>query len=109
AAGVHGRQGPAANDRDVVTRELVLLQRLAHFQLNQVQELGVVYRIDLVEKDNNVGHVYLAGQQQVFARLRHRPVVGGDDKDRTIHLRGAGDHVLDVVGVAGAIDVGIVP
>src|SRR5204862_5348255 len=34
---------------------------------------------------------------------------GGHDQDRAIHLGGAGDHVLDVIGVAGAIDVGIVP
>src|SRR5262249_37642169 len=26
-----------------------------------------------------------------------------------VHLGGAGDHVLDVVGVAGAVDVGVVP
>jgi hypothetical protein len=28
--------------------------------------------------------------------------------DRAVHLGGAGDHVLDVVGVAGAVDVGVV-
>ena len=33
---------------------------------------------------------------------------GGDDQDRPVHLRRAGDHVLDVVGVAGAIDVRVV-
>jgi len=32
----------------------------------------------------------------------------GDDQDRAVHLGGAGDHVLDVVGVAGAVDVGVV-
>ena len=30
---------------------------------------------------------------------------GADDQDRAVHLRGSGDHILDVVGVAGAIDV----
>ena len=30
------------------------------------------------------------------------------DQDRAVHLRRAGDHVLDVVGVAGAIDVRVV-
>src|SRR5439155_24542760 len=44
----------------------------------------------------------------VLARLRHRTVGGGDDEDRAVHLRRAGDHVLDVVGVAGAVDVGVV-
>jgi hypothetical protein len=44
----------------------------------------------------------------VLARLRHRAVGGGDHEDRTVHLRGAGDHVLDVVGVTRAVDVRVV-
>ena len=36
------------------------------------------------------------------------PVGRGDDQDGAVHLRGAGDHVLDVVGVARAVDVGVV-
>jgi hypothetical protein len=44
----------------------------------------------------------------VLARLRHRAVGGGDDQDRAVHLRRAGDHVLDVVGVARAVDVRVV-
>ena len=44
----------------------------------------------------------------MLARLRHRPVVGADHQDRAIHLGGAGDHVLDVVGVARTIDVRVV-
>ena len=54
-------------------------------------------------------HADLTGEQEVFARLRHGAVVGGDDEDGAVHLGGAGDHVLDVVGVAGAVDVGVVP
>ena len=44
----------------------------------------------------------------MLARLGHGAVGGGDDQDRAVHLGGAGDHVLDVVGVAGAVDVGVV-
>ena len=32
-----------------------------------------------------------------------------DHEDRAVHLRCTGDHVLDVVGVTGAVDVGVVP
>ena len=35
-------------------------------------------------------------------------VGGGDDQDSAVHLGSTGDHVLDVVGVAGAVDVSIV-
>ena len=55
------------------------------------------------------GHADLAGQEDVLARLGHRAVGRGDDQDRAVHLGGAGDHVLDVVGVARAVDVGVVP
>jgi hypothetical protein len=44
----------------------------------------------------------------VLLGLRHRAVGGGDHEDRAVHLSGAGDHVLDVVGVTGAVDVRVV-
>ena len=44
----------------------------------------------------------------MFASLRHRSVSGIDDENRTVHLSGAGDHILDVVRVTRAIDVSIV-
>ena len=44
----------------------------------------------------------------MLTRLRHRAVGGGDHEDRAVHLGRAGDHVLDVVGVTGAVDVGVV-
>ena len=45
----------------------------------------------------------------MFASLRHGTVGRGDNQNRSIHLRRAGNHVLDVIGVTGAIDVGVVP
>jgi hypothetical protein len=50
----------------------------------------------------------LARQQDVLARLRHRAVGRVHHQDRAVHLRRAGDHVLHVVGVAGAVDVRVV-
>ena len=48
-------------------------------------------------------------EQDVLAGLRHRTVGRGDDEDGAVHLGRAGDHILDIVRVTGAIDVGIVP
>src|SRR6201999_3078778 len=55
-----------------------------------------------------VRHADLAGQQHVLLGLRHRAVGRGDHQDRAVHLRGTGDHVLDVVRVTGAVDVRVV-
>ena len=51
----------------------------------------------------------LARQQNVLLGLRHRTIGRRNHQNAAIHLRRAGDHVLDVVGVARAIDVRIVP
>ena len=84
-------------------------QQLAHFELDEVHQLRVVHRVDLVQRDDHVRHVDLLGEQHVLARLRHRAVDRADDQNRAVHLRRAGDHVLDVVGVARAVDVRVVP
>ena len=44
----------------------------------------------------------------MLAGLGHRAVRGGNHQDRAVHLRGAGDHVLDVVSMAGAVHVRVV-
>ena len=62
----------------------------------------------LVHEDDEGRDVDLAGEKDVLAGLGHRAVGGGDNKNSSVHLGGAGDHVLDVVGVAGAVDVSIV-
>src|SRR5258707_11084452 len=46
--------GPA-DHRRLVARKLVLGQKLAHLELNQVQKLGVVHNVDLVEEHHDVG------------------------------------------------------
>ena len=88
--------------------EVVLGEQLAHLQLHQLEQLLVVDHVDLVEEDDDVGHVDLAGEQDVLPGLRHGTVRRGHDQDRSVHLGGAGNHVLHVVGVARAVHVGVV-
>ena len=107
-AAVHRGQSRALDDRDVVARVVVGRQQLADFHLDQLQQLFVIHLVDLVQVDDHVGDADLAAQQDVLARLRHRAVGGVHDQDRAVHLGGTGDHVLDVVGVAGAVDVRVV-
>ena len=95
-------------DRYVVPGELVLGEELAHLQLHQLQQLGVVHHVGLVEEDHHGGDLHLAGEQDVLAGLGHGAVGGRYHQDGPVHLGGAGDHVLDVVGVARAVHVGVV-
>ncbi len=97
----------AGDERNVVARELVGGEQLADLDLDQLEQLVVIDHVRLVEEHDDVRHADLARQQDVLACLGHRAVGRGDDEDRAVHLRGAGDHVLDVVGVTGAIDVGV--
>ena len=88
--------------------KLYLREQLAHLELDELEQLGVVDHVDLVEEDDDVGHLDLAREEDVLAGLGHGPVGGGHHEDGAVHLGGPGDHVLDVVGVAGAVDVGVV-
>ena len=97
-----------ADDGGVVAGELVLVEQLADLELDQVEELLVVDHVGLVERDDDRRHADLAGEQHVLTRLGHRAVGGGDDEDRPVDLGGTGDHVLDVVGVSGHVDVRVV-
>ena len=103
------RQRRAPHHRDVVARKLVGRQQLAHLQLDQVQQLRVVDHVDLVHVHHQRRHPDLARQQDVLAGLRHRPVRRRHHQDRPIHLRRPGDHVLDVVGMARAVDMRVMP
>ena len=107
ALALERHQGRALDDRDIVAGEVVLRQKLANLELDEFEQLGIVDHVDLVHEHDKRGHADLAGEQDVLAGLRHRAVGGGHDEDRAIHLRGAGDHVLHIVGVAGAVDVGV--
>ncbi len=97
------------DDRHVVAGELVLGQQLTDLELDQVEELLVVDHVGLVQRHDDGRHTDLAGQQHVLTGLGHRAVGGGHHQDGAVDLGRTGDHVLDVVGVAGHVDVRVVP
>ena len=105
---LEGLQGRTDDDRHLVAGELVRGEQLAHLELDQVEQLRVVHHVRLVQEHHDVGHADLAGQQDVLARLGHRAVRRRHHQDGAVHLGRARDHVLDVVGVAGAVDVRVV-
>jgi hypothetical protein len=111
--GLQRLDGGALHDRHVVAVEPVLAQQVTQLHLDQLDHLGPVravrQHVDLVEEHHHRRDAHLAPEQDVLARLRHRTVRRAHHEDRAVHLRRSRDHVLDVVGVAGAVDVRVVP
>src|SRR5690606_36217595 len=101
-------QSGTHDDRGVVAREVIGVLQVANFHLDQFQQLGVVNHVGLVQEHDDVRNTNLTGQQDVLAGLRHGAVSSGANQDRAVHLGSTGDHVLDVVGVAGAVNVRVV-
>ena len=100
-------QGRDLDDRSVFV-EVLCSEELAHLHLDQLDDLVVINHVGLVQRDQDVRHADLTREQHVLAGLRHRAVGGGDHEDGAVHLRGTGDHVLDVVSVTGGVDVRVV-
>src|SRR5690606_25371583 len=105
---VQRHQRRTGDDRGVVSLEIVQVKRRPHLHLYQLEQRGVVHHVGLVEEHDDVGNTHLAGQQKVLTGLGHRAVGGGAHQNGAVHLRRAGDHVLHIVGVAGAVHVGVV-
>ncbi len=105
---LEGFQGTASDDRNFIARKLVLSQEFPHLQIDEFEQLWVIDSVALVHVHHNGRHADLSRQQDMLTRLWHRPIGGGHDQNRPIHLCGSGDHILDVVGMTGAIDVSVV-
>ena len=103
-----GLEGRTGDYRDVIAWEVVLDEQLAHFEFDELKQLLVIDHVLLVEEHHQGGNTHLLGQKDVLLGLGHGAVGGGNHKDAAVHLGGAGDHVLHVVRVTGAVHVGVV-
>ena len=101
-------QSGTTDDGDVVAGEIVLGEELTGLHLDEVDELVIVNHVALVQEDDDVRNANLTGEQDVLAGLSHGAVGSGDDQDSAVHLSSTGDHVLDVVSVARAVNVSVV-
>ena len=100
-------EGGTADDGGCLTIEAFFLQEVTDFHLDKVDEFGIINLVYLVEEDNDLRNVDLVSEQEVFASLRHGALGCGDNEDSTVHLGSTGDHVLDIIRVARAVDVRI--
>lgn len=63
-------EGGAENDGGLIALEAVRGEQLAHLHLDEFQHLLVLQRVDLVDKDDQLLHADLAGEEQMLAGLR---------------------------------------
>lgn len=99
-------QRAAEDKRDIVVA--LRFEQRTDFHLDQLRHVApIAFRqhVHLVDEHDDVLHVDLSSQQNVLDGLFCRTFSAVDEQDRTVHLRGAGNHVLDVIGVSGAVDV----
>ena len=65
-AGTQRRQRGPAHHRRLGAGELVPVEEFADLHFHQIEQVGVVHHVGLVEEHHHARHADLAGQQQVF-------------------------------------------
>ena len=101
-------QSGALDDRDIVAGELVLGKDISDVHFNELEKLRVVNLVNLVHENNDCRNANLTGKKDMLSGLSHRSIRCSNYEDSAVHLSSTGDHVLNVVGVAGAVNVSIV-
>ena len=60
------------DDRNIVTRELILREKVSNFHLNEVEKLFVVNDVALVHEYNDCRNTYLTSKKNVLSGLCKR-------------------------------------
>ena len=110
----HRPRGPSTPnhwiDRDVVARELVGGLRSSRISISTSSRSSSSSTMShlLRKTHDRTGTPTWRASRMCSRSLGHRAVRGRHHQDRAVHLRGARDHVLHVVRVTRAVDVGVV-
>ena len=91
-----------------IAGEVILGQNVTDIHLYEVEQLGIVNVIALVDEYNDCRNAYLTSEKDVLLGLSHRAISTSNNEDSAVHLSSTGDHVLDIVSMAGAVNVSVV-
>ena len=92
-----------------VSRKLIELEKFSYFHFDKVKYLRIVNHVNFVQKYYQVRYIHLSCEKNMLSCLRHRSVRCGNYQDSSVHLSGSRNHVLNIVCVAGTVDVRVVP
>jgi len=106
--GLQNIQSRTSDERCVVAGEIIGAEKLSDFHFNKLDELFVVNHVALVQENNDLRHANLTGKKDVLAGLGHRAICCRNNENSAVHLSCTGDHVLNIVSMAGAVHVSIV-
>ena len=79
------------------------MRRFADLQLDHLEKLLVVDLVGLVQEDDYLGARPTWRARRTCSRSAASGRLRRYHEDRPVHLRGAGDHVLDIVGWPGML------
>ena len=85
----------------------MFFEQFFEFKFDEIDHIGLLDEIHLVEEDEDVSDSDLSAKQDMFFSLRHGSVDSRDNKDTCIHFGCSSDHIFDVVDVSGTVDVSV--
>lgn len=88
---------------------LMFFKQLFHFDFDEVDHVVLLEHVQLVHVDDDVADSDLLTEEDVLFGLGHGAIDSWNDENTGVHLGCSGDHIFDIIDVAGTINVCVMP